>query len=148
LSNEQFTWLVKENMTLKLPANFTFQASGEYQSRTAFALNSGAQRHGGWGGGANSTAQGYTIPNWFVDLSIRKDLWKRTASITLSFQDIFRSRRSGTHSESVFFIQDSWRRRDPQFVRLNFSWRFGKFDVSLFKRKNTKFSTEGMEGGF
>ncbi len=148
LSNEQFTWLFKENVNLKLPAEFMLQVSGQYQSRTAFALNNGGQRHGGWGGGANSTAQGYAIPNWFVDVSIRKDLWKRTASITLSMQDIFRSRLSGSHSESDFFIQDSWRRRDPQFVRLNFSWRFGKFDVSLFKRKNTKFSTEGMEGGF
>jgi outer membrane receptor for ferrienterochelin and colicin len=148
LSNEQFTWLFKENVNLKLPADFMLQLSGQYQSRTAFALNSGGQRHGGWGGGANSTAQGYAIPNWFVDVSVRKDLWKRTASITLSVQDIFRSRLSGSHSESDFFIQDSWRRRDPQFVRLNFSWRFGKFDVSLFKRKNTKFSTEGMEGGF
>ena len=27
-------------------------------------------------------------------------------------------------------------RRDPQIVRLNLNWRFGKFDVSLFKRKN------------
>jgi hypothetical protein len=28
------------------------------------------------------------------------------------------------------------RQRDPQRVRLNVSWRFGKMDVSLFKRKN------------
>jgi hypothetical protein len=30
------------------------------------------------------------------------------------------------------------RRRDPQVFRLNFNYRFGKMDVSLFKRKNTK----------
>ena len=101
-------------------------------------------------GGPASSAQGYTIPAWFVDLSVRKDLWDRTASITLSMQDVFRSRRSGSFSESEFFVQDSWRRRDAQFARLNFSWRFGKFDVSLFKRKNSKFDAggEGMDGGF
>lgn len=147
LSNEQFTWLIKESLTLKLPAKITFQASGEYQSRTAFALNSGS-RYMGWGGGPSSSAQGYTVPSWFVDLSLRKDIWNRAASVTLSVQDIFRSRRGGSHSESPFFVQDSWRRRDPQFVRLNFSWRFGKFDVALFKRKNTRVNTEGMDSGF
>ncbi len=149
LSRQQFTWFVKENLNIKLPAAFTFQASGSYQSRTAFALNSGS-RWGGWGGGASSTAQGYTLPVWFVDLSVRKDLWKRTASVTLSVQDIFRSRRTGSFSESDLFRQESWRIRDPQLVRLNFSWRFGKFDLSLFRRKNMKMGGDdsGMDGGF
>lgn len=149
LSREQFTWFVKENLNIKLPKAFTFQVSGSYQSRTAFALGGGS-RWGGWGGGPSSTAQGYAIPVWFVDLSLRKDLWDRKATITLNVQDIFRSRKTGSYSESDFFIQESWRIRDPQLVRLNFSWRFGKFDLSLFKRKNLKMGEEGggMEGGF
>ncbi len=149
LTREQFTWFIKENLSLKLPKQFTFQANGSYQSRTAFDTGGGGRggggHGGGWGGGPSNTAQGYTIPVWFVDMSIRKDFWKRTASITLSVQDIFRSRRTGSHAETSFFIQDSWRRRDPQLVRLNFSYRFGKFDVSLFRRKNTKSDMEGME---
>ncbi len=36
---------------------------------------------------------------------------------------------------------------DPQVVRINFSYRFGKFDVALFKRKNTKGEMEGMQNG-
>ncbi|TNE63636.1 MAG: TonB-dependent receptor [Bacteroidetes bacterium] len=148
LSREQFTWYVKENLDVKLPASFTFQVSGSYQSRTAFALDNGS-RHGGWHGGPSSTAQGYTLPVWYVDLSLRKDLFKRAATITLSVRDIFRSRISGTYSESEFFTQEAWRRRDAQFFRLNFSWRFGKFDSSLFRRKNTKFDNgDDMGGGF
>ncbi|WP_212747757.1 hypothetical protein, partial [Pseudoalteromonas aurantia] len=42
------------------------------------------------------------------------------------------------YSESSFFNQVTQRRRDPQVIRLNFSYRFGKFDLNLFKRKNTK----------
>lgn len=80
-----------------------------------------------------------------MDLSIRKDLWKRTASITFSMQDVLHTRRNGSYTESLSFVQDTWRRRDPQFFRLNFSYRFGKFDVSLFRRKNTRVETEGME---
>ncbi|MEQ1747125.1 MAG: outer membrane beta-barrel protein, partial [Saprospiraceae bacterium] len=119
-----------------------------YQSRTAFAIGGGGNRRRGRGGGPSSTAQGYAIPVWFVDVSLRKDLWDRKATITLNVQDIFASRKTGSFSESDFFIQESWRIRDQQLVRLNFSWRFGKFDLSLFKRKNLKMGEEGgMEGG-
>lgn len=154
LKNEQFTYFLKENLSLKLPKSFTVQLNASYQSRTAFdtGSSSGGNRGGGGGhggggnwGGPSSTAQGYTIPVWFMDFSVRKDLWKRTGSLTLSVQDIFRSRRTGAYSASSFFVQETWRRRDPQLVRLNFSYRFGKFDVSLFKRKNTRMETEGGE---
>jgi outer membrane receptor protein involved in Fe transport len=151
LENKQFTYFIKENLSIKLPQSFTVQVNGSYQSRTAFAIDGGGGGRfgggggGGWGGGPTSTAQGYSIPVWFVDLSVRKDLWKRTASVTISIQDIFKSRKSGSYTESAFFTQDTWRRRDPQLVRLNFSYRFGKFDVSLFRRKNNRIETEGME---
>ncbi len=149
LENQQFTYFIKENMSLKLPKNFTIQLNGSFQSRTAF--DTGGSRGGGNRGpwaGPTSTAQGYTIPVGYVDFSIRKDIWKRTGSITLSVQDIFRSRRTGSFTESEYFSQETWRRRDPQLVRVNFAYRFGKFDVSLFRRKNTRMETEGMEGGF
>ena len=155
LKNEQFTWFVKENLNIKLPQNFTVQLSGSYQSRTALSVDGGGGGMrggggggGGWMGGPTNTAQGYTIPVWYVDFSVRKDLWNRKATLTLNVQDILRTRKQGSHSESGYFIQDTWRRRDPQLVRLNFSYRFGKFDTSLFRRKNTRIETEGMEGGF
>ena len=155
LRNEQFTYFIKENLSLRLPKNFTVQFNGSYQSRTAFDTGGGGGGRGGMGGGGgpfggpSSTAQGYTIPVWYVDASLRKDFWKRTASLTFSVQDIFRSRKTGSHTESTgIFVQDTWRRRDPQLARLTFSYRFGKFDVSLFRRKNTRMETEGMEGGF
>lgn len=151
LRREQFTWFVKENLNVKLPASFTLQLAGSYQSRTAFALGSGNRwgGHGGWMGGPSSTAQGYSIPVWFVDVSLRKDFKDRKASLTLAIQDIFASRRNGSFSESALFVQEAWRIRDPQFIRLNFSYRFGKFDLSLFKRKNLKMGgDEGMGGEF
>jgi hypothetical protein len=100
-----------------------------------------------YGGGNTPTAQGYIKPLYSVDIAIRKDFLKNNAaSLTLQVNDIFRTRINGVFSESVFFQQDSDRRRDPQLIRLNFNWRFGKFDVSLFKRKNMKADTEGMQG--
>lgn len=143
LVDKRFSWFLKENLSVKLPAQFTLQLSGEYRSRAAYSPSTDGGRFRHWG--ATNTAQGYTIENWFVDAALRKDLMNRRASLTLSIQDIFRSRRSGSYAASDFFVQESWRIRDPQVARLNFSYRFGKMDASLFKRKNTNVNSEGMD---
>ncbi len=147
LKIDQFTWFIKENINIKFPKSYTLQINGEYQSRTAFAVGGGNRwgGGGGWHGGPSSTAQGYSIPVWFVDVSLRKDILNRKGSISIAVQDIFRSRRSGAFTQSAFFTQENWRLRDPQLARLNFSYRFGKFDTSLFKRKNTR-AEDGMDG--
>lgn len=145
LVNERFTWFFKENLQVRLPAQFTLQINGEYQSRAAFTPSSGNGRFGGHWGGPTNTAQGYTLANWFVDMALRKDLFNRKATLTVNMNDIFRTRRTGTYSSSDFFVQNTWRVRDPQVVRVNLSYRFGKMDASLFKRKNTRMGTEGME---
>ncbi|MFM2016018.1 MAG: hypothetical protein RIQ51_1508, partial [Bacteroidota bacterium] len=86
-------------------------------------------------------AQGYNLPNYEFDLAIRKD-WTfkggKTASLTLSASDVFKTRVIQTYSESLYFTQNVIRTRDQQFFRLNFSYRFGKFDVNLLRRKSTK----------
>ena len=155
---DQFlSWFAKMNNTFKLPKNFSFQLSGEYQSKTV--LPPGGSGGGGFGGGGRggggggmhfggpqSTAQGYNKPNYYVDAALRFEFLKeKRASISVNWNDIFRTRRTFTHSESPYFIQDAFRRRDPQVVRVNFSWRFGKFDMNLFKRKNTR--TEADDSG-
>jgi outer membrane receptor protein involved in Fe transport len=155
LNNQQVSWFGKLNNSFKLPKNYSIQFTANYQSKTILpASGSGGNRggHGGggmmFGGGQLSTANGYIKPNYGFDIAFRKDFLKNNAaSLTLSVNDIFRTRIYSTHSESVFFVQDNERRRDPQIARLNFNWRFGKFDVSLFKRKNLKGEQEGMQSG-
>ena len=94
---------------------------------------------GMFGGGGNSAAQGFIRPNYGVDAAVRFEFLKeKKASLSLNVNDIFRTRKYDAHSESSLFVQDVFRRRDPQVFRLNFNWRFGKFDANLFKRKNNK----------
>jgi hypothetical protein len=69
----------------------------------------------------------------------------KAASITLQMNDIFRTKLFATHSESQYFVQDNSRRRDPQVLRLNFNYRFGKIDVSLFKKKSMKGEMDSMQ---
>jgi|SRR5579871_4599214 len=93
---------------------------------------------------SQSASQGYIHPFYSVDAAVSKNFLKNdAATVSLSISDIFRSRKSDQHSESAFFVQDYNRLRDPQMVRLNFTYRFGKMDVSLFKRKNM--NTSGMD---
>lgn len=142
---EQFvSYFFKLNNTFKLPKNFSFQLSGDYQSRV---ISSPGGRGGGGGmfggggffGGMQSAAQGFIRPNYGVDAALRLDFLKnRVASLSLNVNDIFRTRLFDQHTGTAFFIQDVQRRRDPQVFRLNFNYRFGKMDISLFKRKNTK----------
>lgn len=154
LNNQKVSWFGKINNQFKLPKNYSIQLTGDYTSKTITPPN----RSGGgggrfFGGGDLSTANGYTDPVYGFDIALRKDFLKdKAASLTLSMNDIFRTRVYRTHSISnfsntVYSIQDNERRRDPQMVRLSFNWRFGKFDVSLFKRKNLKADQEGLQNG-
>ena len=96
---------------------------------------------------AQSASQGYIKANYGIDIAIKKSFLKNNAaSVTLNFNDIFRSRRYDVYSESGFFIQNSHRLNDAPMVRLNFSFKFGQMDMSLFKRKNMKGEAEGMQG--
>ncbi len=147
-----WSWFGKLNSNFKLPAKFTVQLTGIYQSKTNIPVNTGGGFGGGGGpfGQAQSSSQGYISSFWAADVAVKKTFLKNdAASITLSVSDIFRTRSSNQHSESIYFIQDYNRIRDPQMFRLNFNYRFGKMDMSLFKRKNTNVentsgATEGM----
>jgi len=142
------------NLAFKLPKNASIQLSGDYQSKTILPQGGrggggqGGRGGGGFGGFTQTTSQGYINPNFGVDVAIRKEFMKdRKASISLSMNDIFKTRKYSVHSESPYFVQDYTRRQDWRLVRLNFNYRFGKFDMSLFKRKNTKSGADGMQEG-
>lgn len=144
-----WSYFAKFNSNFKLPKNYTVQFSGTYQSRTNIAVNQGGGGFGppGMGGGASSAAQGYLKPNYGFDLAFRKSFLKQNAaSVTFSINDVFRTRVFAQHTESAFFVQDTRRRPDSPMFRINFSFRFGKMDMSLFKRKNMNAEGSSMQG--
>lgn len=154
LTNSLSSWWFKMNATFKLPRSFVFQATGDYSSRRLLESGGTSRSSGigdGGGGGpwnvALNTVQGYVEPVYGFDFSLKKDFLKdKKLSVSVSIRDAFRTRVNRVHSSSPFFEQDTFRRRDPQLVRMNVSWRFGKTDSSLFKRKNSGGGGEVMEG--
>lgn len=145
-----WSWFGKFNGNFKLPAKFVIQLTATYQSKTNLPVNSNS---GGMGGGpgmmqSQSASQGYIKAFWGTDLAIKKSFMKNdAASVTLSISDIFKTRYTSQYSESDYFVQNYTRLRDPQMIKLNLSYRFGKIDALLFKRKaNSSINaTEGMQ---
>ncbi len=160
LNNSLWSFFGKLNLSIKMPANFSLQLAADYRSKSILPQNGsggggfgggGGGRSGGgggWGGFTQTTAQGYVNPNYGFEFALKKDFLKeKRGSLTLSMNDIFKTKVYGSYSESNFFTQTNSRRRDWQVFRLNFNYRFGKVDASLFKRKNTRSGQDGMNEG-
>lgn len=153
---ETYSWFGKINSSFKFLKRFTLQITGDYTSKTVLPPG-GSAGNGGGGGGrgfgqtVSGNSQGYSKPTGGVDAALKYEFLKnKAASLTLSVNDIFRTRVSDVYTESDYFTQTVVRRRDPQIFRLQFNYRFGKFDVSLFKRKNNRGddsdSIQGIQG--
>lgn len=147
LSNERMSWYTRNNITIKLPKNFSIQLSPEYRSKASVTVNNGNSGQS-WMGITPANVQGYIKERYSVDGAIKYEFLKnKAASLTLNIRDIFSTDKYITVSNSTYFDQTSSRLRDPHYIRLNFSYRFGKFDTSLFKRKNMKMNSDGMDMG-
>jgi hypothetical protein len=142
------SYFVKINNSFKLPKNLSLQISGDYQSKIVSSPGGGGRGMGGMWGGGSTAAQGYIRPSYGVDAAIRYEFLKdKRASVSLNVNDIFATKKYDAYSESPIFIQNIERTRDARIFRLNLSYRFGKFDANLFKRKNTKADNNVDMGG-
>ena len=134
-----WSMFAKFNSNFKLPANFAIQLTTTYQSKTNLPVNNNQGMMGPPMMSSQSASQGYIKPSWGMDLAFKKSFLKNNAAaVSFNISDIFRTRVKSQYSYSPYFIQDYNRQRDPQMFRLNLSYRFGKIDASLFKRKNMK----------
>lgn len=144
-TNAMWSMFAKWNNNFKLPKNFSVQLSGTFQSKTNLPIS----QNQGFGPPmmqAQSASQGYIKANYGVDLAIRKSFLKNNAlTATLSFNDIFRTRKMEQYSYNEYFTQNNYRVRDPQMVRLNLAYKFGKIDMSLFKKKNMKGTGDSIQ---
>ena len=157
--NSQLSFFAKLNTNYRFGkgSTWTFQVNADYQGKTVLPVSNGGGGNrggGGWMGGGNQTAgtNGYVNPFYGVDLALKKEFLKNKAmSLTLSVQDVLKTRKRDTYTITDYYTQSSVSRRDQQIFRLQFGWRFGRQDVNLFKRKNNRTETdnmsEGMQGG-
>jgi outer membrane receptor protein involved in Fe transport len=156
------SWFAKLNLTFKLPYNFNVQLNGNYLSKSVIpAGGSGGGRWGGGGGGGygggggiTPSAQGYILPNYWLDVAVKKDFFKnKSLSATFNVHDVFATAVSSSYTVTDDYTQSIMRRRDPQFFRFVLSYKFGQTDFALFKRKDKDTGVEEnpdqqeMQGG-
>ena len=141
-----WTTFGKLNNNFSLPNKWVIQLSADYQGKT----NMPVTQNQGMGGppmmNVQSSSQGYIKPFYGVDFAVKKTFLKNDlASATLSVNDVFRTRGNTQVSTGEGFSQSYYRLSNPQIVKLNLSFRFGKMDTNIFKKNSNPTSNEGMQ---
>jgi ferric enterobactin receptor len=137
-----WSWFGKLNTNFRLPSGWAVQVSGMYQSKSNLPINTNSNQPGPPNMQSQSASQGYIKPFYEADLAVKKAMLNNKLTASLSFSDIFRSRKQDQYTYSEYFTQDYSRLRNPQMLRLNLTYSFGKIDASLFKRKNNNVQSE------
>ena len=115
-SDENFSWDARLLASVILPYNISFQATGNYRSRSVIS-------------------QGYRKPNASLDLGLRKTFLNKMFSLSANWRDVFNSRRwkNYTETESFTRYQENW--RDPR-VNFTLTWNFGNMNSKKKQQRN------------
>ena len=108
LSNTNgFSWFGKLNSNIKLPAGFSFQLNGNYESPKV-------------------VAQGTIKESYWIDLALKKNFWKGKASLTVNCSDIFKTRQFINEYDLTAYSQVINREKETRVGNITFTYRFGK----------------------
>ena len=105
-------WSAKATSKLKLPAKLTLEITGDYRSKF-------------------KTVQGTELDNLFMNIGVRKKIFKNKAVINLSVRDVFASRKHRFITDQPTFYKTSNRQRG-RYINLGFSFGFGKGEAMEF----------------
>ena len=114
-----WSYAAKLGFTYKFPENITVQLNTNYESQVA-------------------DVQGYRKALAYADVSIKKSFFHNAASLILSGNDIFDSRKQVVVYQLPYYTQEQFRRRDVRNFRIAIQIPFGKVDENLFKRGKDK----------
>jgi len=80
-----------------------------------------------------------------VDVALKKDVFKKKASIMLNVRDVFNSRKMNGMLETSQLVSNFEHRWMKRMVTLSLSYRFGSQDLNKSKKKET--NTNEINGG-
>jgi len=109
-NNNGFTWFGKINTNLKLPKNFSFQVNVNYTSPQIIS-------------------QGTLQQTWWMDMALRKTLWKNKATIVVNCSDVFNTHHFITNYNLATYNETINRVKETRVGNLTFTYRFGKSDI-------------------
>ena len=109
-NNNGFSWFGKLNTSVKLPKNYSLQLNANYESSKVIA-------------------QGYLHPTYWVDLALRKNLFKNKATVIINCSDIFKTHVFVTDYNLAAYYETINRVKETRIGNLTFTYRFGKSDA-------------------
>lgn len=118
-SNEDFSWNAKIIANLVLPASFSVQVTGNYDSRQLIA-------------------QGYRKANYSLDAGIRKAFLNRKLSLSINGRDLFNSRKWKTETSGNGFRQYASYWRTGCTIGFTLTYSFGNMNAGKNKSLRPK----------
>jgi outer membrane receptor protein involved in Fe transport len=109
-NNSGITWFGKLNTNVRLPKNFSLQINANYE-------------------GPKVITQGNQSESYWVDVALRKNLWKNKATLVLNCSDIFLTRVFITDYITASYDQTINRVKETRIGNITFTYRFGKSDM-------------------
>lgn len=128
LTNAGYSWNSKINSNMFLPKNFSFQIMGNYM-------------------GPGITPQGRRKETYFVDLGLKKDFWKRRASLAIRASDIFNTRAFRIESQDVSYKVNMEFRRESRIVMFTFTYKINEGIKQRERRQSQQDMNFDMDGG-
>jgi len=123
---KDFAYNANLTANYRLTPTFSAQMRGEYNSSRVMA-------------------QGQMNAMKGVDVALKKDVFKKKASIMLNVRDLFNSRKMNGVTETSQLISNFEHRWMKRMVTLSLSYRFGSQDLIKSKKKETQ--TNEINGG-
>lgn len=114
-SDESFSWNAKLIANWALPADFSLQLTGSYNSRQLIA-------------------QGYRKSNYSLDAGIRKTILDQKLSLSINGRDLFNSRKWKTETSGTGFRQYASNWRGGRTIGFTLTYSFGNMKAK--KEKN------------
>lgn len=121
-SDENFSWDARLLASIILPYDISFQATGNYRSRSVIT-------------------QGYRKPNASLDLGLRKTFFNKLFSLSVNWRDVLGTRKweNYTSTESFTRHQKNW--RDPR-VNFTLTWNFGNMTSKKKRQEDMNGSSD------
>lgn len=126
-NENRFTWSARLQANVRLPQDWSIQATGRYRSREA-------------------VSQGWRDPSYGLDMGIRKSFLKKTLMLALNCRDVLNSHRFEQDSATPTFTQHAEFRRHSRKVNLTLTWNFGNIQRK-WRPDQMKGQPTDMNGG-
>lgn len=124
----RFTWSLRMQGNLRLPHDWSIQATGNYRSKEA-------------------VSQGYRDPSYGLDMGIRKQFLGKKLMVALNCRDVLNSRRFTQNSMTDTFEQYGKFWRHSRKVGITLTWNFGNMQRKFRPEDMRKMQQQQQMGG-